>query len=105
MLNIRYKDNNNKKEAITPNEKYDAFIHTLFPTSNTPKVTSETTTWDWPDLNENEIKRAISSSSSKKAPGNDRISFAILKQAYTIAPTILDSLYKACFRIGYHLRA
>jgi len=58
--------------------------------------------WDWPDLQDIEVDRAIKSTNSKKAPGNDRVGNTILKKAYTINPSLFNSLYKACFQLGYH---
>ena len=34
--------------------------------------------WEWPELEKAEVKQAIFSSSNKKAPGPDGISFTIL---------------------------
>ena len=38
-------------------------------------------TWPWPKLSPKEVKSAINSSSPSKAPGPDRIGFAIIQQA------------------------
>ena len=39
----------------------------------------ENKVWPWPKLNTKEIKHAIATSSAKKAPGPDKIGFAIIQ--------------------------
>lgn len=72
---------------------------TMNPTDSTNTRSSE---WEWPELAESEVKNAILTSSAKKAPGPDRISFAILQRAYKAIPTAFYKVYKALFDIGIH---
>ena len=58
--------------------------------------------WDWPALADSEIKTAIFSSSAKKAPGPDRIGFAIIQKAYLAIPSVMNKLYRALFNHGHH---
>src|SRR6185437_7290850 len=58
--------------------------------------------WEWPTLQAIEVKRAINTSAPKKAPGPDRINFAILQQAYKAIPELFDVVYTTLFRRGYH---
>ena len=58
--------------------------------------------WPWPQLSPKEVKNAISSSSAVKAPGPDRIGFAIIQQAYAAIPHIFTRVYSVFFHHGYH---
>lgn len=53
-------------------------------------------------MESNEVKTAIFTSSPKKAPGNDQLSFPIIKQAYNAIPDLINRAYKALFKFGYH---
>jgi hypothetical protein len=44
--------------------------------------------WEWPTLEPVEVKQAIFTSSPKKAPGLDKVSFLILQKAYQTEPEI-----------------
>jgi ribonuclease HI len=48
------------------------------------------------------VYNAIFTSSPKKAPGTDRLSFAILRRAYNAESRIFYLLYRALFAAGYH---
>jgi hypothetical protein len=48
------------------------------------------------------VYNAIFTSSPKKAPGTDRLSFAILRRAYNAESKIFYLLYRALFAAGYH---
>lgn len=58
--------------------------------------------WDWPPLERIEIEQAINTSSKKKAPGPDQLSFLILQKAYPMIEDILYRVYNIFFRMGYH---
>ena len=45
---------------------------------------------------------AIATSSPRKAPGPDRIRFAIIQRAYKAYPAIFNSTYRVLFNIGHH---
>ena len=45
---------------------------------------------------------AISTSSPKKAPGTDKLSFAILRRAYNAESKVFYLLYRALFAAGYY---
>ncbi|KAF2837790.1 hypothetical protein M501DRAFT_906790, partial [Patellaria atrata CBS 101060] len=38
-------------------------------------------------------------------PGNDGISFTIVKRAYTVAPELFKRIYSILFEVGYHPKA
>ena len=57
--------------------------------------------WEWLELEKIEVKQAIFSSSNKKAPGPDRISFTILQKAYPIIEDLLYRIYRILFVLGY----
>jgi hypothetical protein len=59
-------------------------------------------TYDWPEITRVEIKRAIFSSSIKITPGSDRLSYRILREAYTAVPELFDFLYPILIGNGYH---
>jgi hypothetical protein len=58
--------------------------------------------WEWPEVNKDEIKQAIFSSSIKKAPGSDKISFLILQKAFKIIENRFVKLYSNLISYGYH---
>lgn len=58
--------------------------------------------WEWPNLSDVEVREAIMSPSSKKAPGPDRLNFALLKAAYTMVPEVFNRVYSLLFIKGYH---
>ncbi len=71
---ITYSDRNNeRKDTITFNQKYDAFLILLFH----PSLVSESSDWsshiekewEWPEILIDEIKKAIFSNSGKKVSG------------------------------------
>ena len=123
---IRYKAEGREVQASTFQEKCTAFLSTLFPiptrlilllttntsqpqksTSSASKATSKggrnrDSQWDWPDLNDTEVKRAIFSSSAKKAPGPDQVGFLLIQKAYQTIPEIFNKAYKTLFRDGVH---
>ncbi|KJZ68329.1 hypothetical protein HIM_12279 [Hirsutella minnesotensis 3608] len=61
--------------------------------------------WDWPELEDPEIGRAIVSSSNKKAAGPDSLSFLPIQYAHKAIPTVFNRAYKALFNRGYHPKA
>ena len=71
-------------------------------TRSASKVAQSGSGWDWPALTRAEVEKAISTSSSKSAPGPDRVGYAILKQAYKSIPETMFSVYKTLFEKGYH---
>ena len=56
----------------------------------------------WKDLTDDEIKRAIMTSSANKAPGPDGINFKCIQQAYLAIPHHFTQFYKATMSAGYH---
>jgi hypothetical protein len=81
---IEYKNKEGQEiKAIDFKEKSTAFLETLFPKPPSTSALNWTDyrsdpTWEWPNVEREEIKKAIFSSSIKKAPGPDRISFKII---------------------------
>jgi hypothetical protein len=58
----------------------------------------------WQTFSQAEVERAIFTSSSKKAPGPDAITFACIQAAYKAIPLHFDHLYAALGQEGYHPR-
>ena len=59
-------------------------------------------TYDWPEITRVEIKRAIFLFSIKITPGPDRLSYRILREAYTAVPELFDFLYPIFIGNGYY---
>ena len=73
---ITYSDRNNeRKDAITFNQKCDTFLTSLFhppPASEPPDWSNYIEKeWNWPEISTDEIKEVIFSNFGKKAPGPD----------------------------------
>src|SRR6266511_6301280 len=76
LLIITYSDRNNeRKDVIIFNQKYDVFLISLFyppPASELPDWSSYIEKeWEWPEISTDEIKEAIFSNFDKKALGPD----------------------------------
>ena len=133
---INYTREGRKETAKTFQQKCEAFLTTLFPTSSDTPTSSSIPnsgdlasspqnqnlqspgqyepsikdasrkgnkgySWDWPDLEDKEVKEAIFSF-KKTAPGPDTIGSFLIQKTYQVAPSILNSAYKALFAKGYH---
>ena len=48
------------------------------------------------------MKQAINTSSIKKAPEPDEISFAIIQEAYKAIPEVINLVYKILIKNGFH---
>jgi ribonuclease HI/endonuclease/exonuclease/phosphatase (EEP) superfamily protein YafD len=124
LPSLSYKKGGVEAKANTFTEKCEAFLTTLFPTPDSspgpsppsPPQSLETeppgcsgskgkARWDWPELEDPEIRRAIVSSSNKKAAGPDSLSFLPIQYAYKAIPTVFNRAYKALFNRGYHPKA
>src|SRR6266480_5745514 len=104
---IQYQSENREVNAVTFQEKCNAFLKTLFikpPESTEPSWTDyqESEEWAWPEVTKDEIKAAIFTSSIKKAAGPDTISFLILQKIYAVLENRFYKLYKALIQFGYH---
>ena len=58
--------------------------------------------WEWPEVNRDEIKETIFSSSTKSAAGPDGISYLIIQKAFNIIETRFVKLYSKLIQYGYH---
>ena len=58
--------------------------------------------WVWPEVNKDEIKEAIFSSSIRKAAGPDKISFLILQKAFYTIENRFVKLYSNLISYNYH---
>jgi hypothetical protein len=56
----------------------------------------------WQTFSPAEIRQAIFTSSPKKAPGPDAITFACLRQAYEAIPLHINRFYATLGTVGYH---
>ena len=54
-------------------------------------------------MTKDELSEAIAKSSSKSAPGNDKISFLIIKKAFQYISDTFEKLYSRLIQIDYHL--
>ena len=57
---------------------------------------------NWLDLNENELKNAISLFDPKKACGPDAINFIIVQKSFQSFKNVFFMIYSKFIRIGYH---
>ena len=64
--------------------------------------TQEGTQGIWHNLSDNEVKQAIFTSSLKKAPEPDRISFAIIQEAYKAIAEVINLVYKILIKVDFH---
>ena len=107
---LQYQEHGATKTAIEFKEQCTAFTTTLFsspPSTSTPLHWSnyKQGNWDWlEELEEIEVYNAIFTSSPTKAPGTDKLSFAILRKAYNVESKVFYLLYRALFAAGYHPR-
>ena len=104
---LQYQTENRHLKAVTFNEKCDAFMKVLFtkpPSSKEPTWANyqDSKKWTWPEINKDEIKTAIFTSSIKKAAGPDTISFLIIQKIYQVLEDRFYKLYKALIESGYH---
>jgi hypothetical protein len=58
--------------------------------------------YQWPKIKRSEVKYAIFKSSAKKIPGPDRLSFRVLREAYTAVSELFDYLYPMLITNDYH---
>jgi hypothetical protein len=108
---LQYSKDGTTRLVESFDEQCKAFINTLFP--KPPPSTSSIewknytidSKWEWPELEKMEVKQAIFSSSNKKAPGPDGISFTILQKAYPIIEDRLYRIYRILFILGYQPKA
>src|SRR5437588_6907099 len=95
--------------AQTFTEKAKLFHTALYPKPPTADIQREDEPpprWlRWPKLTHKEIRDAIMSSSSTKAPGPDGLGFECLKVAYWAIPEYFHSLYEVLLRYRYHPKA
>ena len=109
---LSYSDQTSQeKTAISFQEKCHAFMTTLFPIPPSSDPIDWTTIpnkakWDdfWPDIRDKEVREAIFTSSIKKAPGPDKLSFLIIQKAYLNLEPRFNRLYRLLIKHGYHPR-
>jgi hypothetical protein len=83
---LSYSDQTSQEKiAISFQEKCHTFMTTLFPAPPSSDPLDWTTIpnkaqWDdfWPDIRDKEVREAIFTSSIKKVPGPDELSFLII---------------------------
>ena len=88
------------------NTKCEIFLQAMYPKPPDVQVVYTPsplqTHKPWPLITDLEIQQAIQTSSPKKAPGPDDLSFAIIQAAYKIVPDLFHLLYKDLIQHGYH---
>jgi hypothetical protein len=98
----------NQTTASEFHQKCNLFRKILFPTPptvNKPYSVREGRGTDeipWIPVTAEEVKKAIMTSASNKAPGPDGINFLCLKQVLDILPQHLLDLYSTLIETGYH---
>jgi ribonuclease HI len=104
----------NGKKCTTFTEKCEAFLTALFPNNSATIASldfendvniyseSENNQCSWPELTKKELEQAIFTSSIKKAPGPDKISFSIIQKAYLTIPNLFLQLYSKLIKAGFH---
>src|SRR5690606_22640320 len=106
---LEYSLDNMSKKAITFEEKCQAFMDVLFkkPPSSEPVSWADyrEKSWTWPEITSKEIKEAIYTSSSIKAPEPRGISFLIIQKLYPALETQFNRVYKELLKFGYHPKA
>jgi hypothetical protein len=105
---IKYKKEEETLNALSFEEKSEAFLNILFPkppNSEPPDWEGYTPdkNWNWPKIEAKEIKDAIFNSFIKTAPGPDQISNKIIQETYLTIPDIFYKLYSKLIEKGYHL--
>jgi hypothetical protein len=108
ILELQYTQGGERRVAKEFEEQCNAFTSTLF--SSPPRTNTrlqwedyQQGAWDWQkELGEIEVYNAIFTSSPKKAPSTEKLSFAILRRAYNAESKIFYLLYRALFAAGYH---
>ena len=89
-------------------DKCKAFIKAMYP--KPPEIQmerAESTSIPasyWPALKDNEVKQVILTSSCKKAPDPDGISFAIIQKTYQAIPKAFNWVYSKLIEQGFHPR-
>jgi hypothetical protein len=58
--------------------------------------------YQWPKIKRSEVKYAIFKSSAKKIPRPDRLSFRVLREAYTAISELFNYLYLVLMTNGYY---
>ena len=85
------------------NSKCKAFITAMFlPPPITTAIDISQIPGLWPQVIQKEIQQAIFTSSGKKAPGPDGISFTIIQEAYKAIPDLFYTVYSVLIENGYH---
>jgi len=93
------------KRAIDFKDKCGILKEAMFPIPPSLEGIEEPQTQDpleWPEITSKEIEQAISTSSSKSAPGPDGISYLILKKALEATLDLIYKSYKLLINNGYH---
>lgn len=106
---LKYQNQESRERtAVSFTEKAQALFTTLFqkPPDSEPIdwSTYQAGDWEWPKIVIDEVREAIFTSSIKKAPGPDGISFMIIQKAYMNLPHRFYRLYEALIQEGYHPR-
>jgi hypothetical protein len=60
--------------------------------------------WDWPPLTPQEVAKSLFKNTKKTAPGEDKLSFSILQQAFPANKDFFFRFFSLLFNIGYHPR-
>ncbi len=92
--------------GITFQDKSKMFLKAMFPppseSAATPLKPDNSDTIAWKTTTFEEVEQAIKSSSLRKAPGPDRLSFLILQQAFQAIPELFFAIFAKLLDNGYH---
>ena len=82
------------------------FLKAMFPPSSESTPTAlkpdDSDTIAWNSTTFEEVEQAIKSSSLRKAPGPDRISFLILQKAFQAIPGLFFAIFAKLLNNSYH---
>lgn len=81
-------------------------LQTFFPVPPAPEPrqkprTKTTPVEEWPELQEEEIRRAIFNPNPKKAPGENGLSFYVWRQLWDVTKEWIVRLYRASLDLSY----
>ena len=100
--NLDFADSFADLSISTPQSQSESAHNGVLSSKATSDRASNSSQWDWPDLEDIEVQRAIFSSSNKKAPGPDTIGFLLIQKTHDAIPAILNRAYRVLFTEGYH---
>jgi hypothetical protein len=92
--------------GITFQKKSNMFLKTMFPPPPESAATAlkpdDSDTIAWNSITFEEVEQAIKSSSPRKAPGPDGLSFLIIHHAFQAIPELFHAIFAKLLDNGFH---